>query len=133
MLIMTKKLTKNRTQWSALGTALGIARELGGLTQQRAADALGISRGQLLAIEYGERQPRPDELRAMIALYAVDERGRELDLDTILGNLDTADLAVVYDFARLLLVERRVQQANARRRGSLASPVESQPAPSLAE
>lgn len=116
MLTMTRKLTKNPQQWKQIGAALGAARELGGLTQQAAADALGITRHQLLAIEYGERQPRPYELRQMITLYAIDANLRELGLAEVLAALDTDDLAIVYDFARLLLVDQRVKQANARRR-----------------
>jgi Zn-dependent peptidase ImmA (M78 family)/DNA-binding XRE family transcriptional regulator len=54
-----------------LGERLRVARGAAGLTQEHAAEKLGVARTTLVAIEGGDRQPRPEELVALAALYGV--------------------------------------------------------------
>lgn len=54
-----------------VGERLRVARAAAGLTQEQAADKLGVARTTLVAIEGGDRQPRPEELVALAQLYAV--------------------------------------------------------------
>lgn len=53
----------------SLGARLRAAREARGLTQERAAEQVGLGRTTLLAIEKGERRVQPDELVALASLY----------------------------------------------------------------
>ena len=53
-----------------LGRRLRLARERAGLTQAQAADAIGIVRTTLVAIESGKRRVRMEELRALAESYA---------------------------------------------------------------
>lgn len=55
----------------ALGQRLQEARSRRGLTQQEAADWLGVARTTVVAIEKGERRIRPGELIKVAQLYAV--------------------------------------------------------------
>lgn len=54
-----------------IGERLRAARSNAGLTQQKAADDLKLSRTTLIAIEKGERRIRADEFRAMVARYGI--------------------------------------------------------------
>jgi Zn-dependent peptidase ImmA (M78 family)/transcriptional regulator with XRE-family HTH domain len=54
-----------------LGERLRVARAAAGLTQEHAAEKLGVARTTLVAIEGGDRQPRPEELVALGGLYGV--------------------------------------------------------------
>jgi Zn-dependent peptidase ImmA (M78 family)/DNA-binding XRE family transcriptional regulator len=54
-----------------VGERLRIARSATGLTQEHAAEKLGLARTTLVAIERGDRQPRPEELVALAKLYEV--------------------------------------------------------------
>lgn len=54
-----------------VGDRLRVARSASGLTQEQAAERLGLARTTLVAIERGDRQPRPEELVAFAKLYAV--------------------------------------------------------------
>jgi transcriptional regulator with XRE-family HTH domain len=54
-----------------LGERLRVARTGSGLTQEQSAEAVGISRTTLVAIERGDREVRPEELVALAKLYAV--------------------------------------------------------------
>ncbi len=54
-----------------IGERLRAARVNAGLTQQKAADDLKLARTTLIAIEKGERPVRPEEFRAMVALYGI--------------------------------------------------------------
>jgi len=60
-----------RIDASVLGERLRSARSRVGLTQDEAAQAIGISRTTLVAIEKGERRVRKDELLALAKLYAL--------------------------------------------------------------
>lgn len=55
----------------ALGELLRDARENAKLTQAAAAQALGVARTTLVAIEQGQRRARVDELQKLAALYRV--------------------------------------------------------------
>lgn len=54
-----------------LGERLRIARTAAGLTQEQAAEKLGVARTTVVAMEGGDRQPRPEELVALAKLYEV--------------------------------------------------------------
>ncbi len=54
---------------SALGAQLMEARKARRLTQQVVADALGVSRTTVVAMEKGDRRPRPGELVQLAAFY----------------------------------------------------------------
>ena len=54
---------------SSLAARLRAARVAAGLTQQAAADALGVSRPLLVAMEKGAREVRPEELLVLARLY----------------------------------------------------------------
>lgn len=56
---------------SKIGERLRIARSTAGLTQEQVAEKLGVARTTLVAIEGGDRQPRPEELVALAQLYGV--------------------------------------------------------------
>jgi Zn-dependent peptidase ImmA (M78 family)/DNA-binding XRE family transcriptional regulator len=58
---------------AVIGERLAAARRARGLTQQQAADALGIGRTTVTAIEKGDRRPRAAELFTLARLY-----GRQL-------------------------------------------------------
>ena len=53
----------------ALGRRLTEARKAAGLTQQQAAEHLGVSRPTLIGIEKGTRKARPVELASLAGLY----------------------------------------------------------------
>lgn len=53
-----------------LGERLRLAREAANLTQKQAADAIGVARTTLLAIEQGQRRVRMDELQQLAKLYS---------------------------------------------------------------
>lgn len=55
----------------ALGERLRIARTNAGIRQERASEALGVSRPTLVAIEKGHRRVRAEELAAAAGLYGV--------------------------------------------------------------
>ncbi len=54
---------------AVIGDRLAVARRARGLTQQQAAEALGIGRTTITAMEKGERRPRAEELYALAQLY----------------------------------------------------------------
>jgi Zn-dependent peptidase ImmA (M78 family)/transcriptional regulator with XRE-family HTH domain len=54
-----------------LGERLRIARTSAGLTQEQAAESVGMSRTTLVAIERGDREARPEELIALAKLFGV--------------------------------------------------------------
>lgn len=53
----------------AIGVRLSEARRARGMTQQQAADALGVARTTLTAMEKGDRRPRAVELLRLAELY----------------------------------------------------------------
>jgi Zn-dependent peptidase ImmA (M78 family)/DNA-binding XRE family transcriptional regulator len=55
---------------SSLGARLRAARVAAGLTQQAAADALGVTRPLLVSVEKGAREARPEELLVLARLYS---------------------------------------------------------------
>ena len=54
---------------AVLGAQLMSARKARGLTQQAVADALGVARTTVVAMEKGDRRPRPGELVQLATLY----------------------------------------------------------------
>lgn len=52
-----------------LGRQLASARKARGLTQQAVAEALGLSRATVIALEKGDRRPKPGELVQLAGLY----------------------------------------------------------------
>jgi Zn-dependent peptidase ImmA (M78 family)/transcriptional regulator with XRE-family HTH domain len=59
----------SRLSHADLGERMRLAREAANLTQKQAADAIGISRTTLVAIEQGLRRVRMDELQKLAKLY----------------------------------------------------------------
>jgi Zn-dependent peptidase ImmA (M78 family)/transcriptional regulator with XRE-family HTH domain len=59
------------TEQARLGERLRVARTALGLTQEQAAESLGMARTTLVAIEKGDREPRPEEQIALAKLYGV--------------------------------------------------------------
>ncbi|AUB82585.1 hypothetical protein THSYN_17630 [Candidatus Thiodictyon syntrophicum] len=53
----------------ALGQRLTEARKASGLTQQQAAEQLGVSRPTLIGVEKGTRKAKPEEIVALAGLY----------------------------------------------------------------
>lgn len=62
--------TLETTNLTALGHRLQEARKARGLTQQQAADSLGVARTTVTAIEKGSRRVRPGEIIRLARLYA---------------------------------------------------------------
>jgi Zn-dependent peptidase ImmA (M78 family)/DNA-binding XRE family transcriptional regulator len=62
-------MSKTKPDPRLLGQRLTDARKAAGKTQQDACDHLGISRPTLIAVEKGEREPKPDELIRLAELY----------------------------------------------------------------
>ncbi|MEF2279442.1 XRE family transcriptional regulator [Deinococcus sp. YIM 134068] len=60
------------TDLTALGARLQNARKAARRTQQEAADALGVARTTLVAIEKGQRRITPEELVALAELYGAN-------------------------------------------------------------
>lgn len=54
-----------------LGERLRLARTYAGITQEQAAQALGVARTTMVTIERGERQIRPEELEKLTEVYGV--------------------------------------------------------------
>lgn len=54
-----------------VGDRLKVARSAAGMTQEQAAERVGVARTTLVAIENGTRQSRPEELVALAKLYGV--------------------------------------------------------------
>jgi transcriptional regulator with XRE-family HTH domain len=52
-----------------LAERLSVARKAAKITQEAAADHLGVSRPTYIAMEKGTRRPRPDELVKLAKLY----------------------------------------------------------------
>lgn len=52
-----------------LGHQLMTARKVRGLTQQAVAEALGVSRASIIALEKGDRRPKPGELIHLADIY----------------------------------------------------------------
>jgi len=59
------------TEQARLGERLRVARTALGLTQEQAAESLSMARTTLVAIEKGDREPRPEELLTLAKLYGV--------------------------------------------------------------
>jgi transcriptional regulator with XRE-family HTH domain len=124
---MPRKTTPRNTQsLRDLGAVLQRARDYAGLTQEKAAAALGLNRDRLANIERGQRVVLPHELRDMGNLYAIDllspqslpptgsgEAGVDNSarpLADILADLHPNDLAVIRQFAVILAAERAYLQ-----------------------
>ena len=63
---MTEQIDNPRTK--RIGKRLRIAREAAKVTQADAADAAGVVRTTIVAIEKGQRRVRMDELQKLAAL-----------------------------------------------------------------
>jgi len=59
------------TDQERIGERLRVARTASGMTQEQAAESVGLSRTTLVAIEKGDREPRAEELIALAKLYDV--------------------------------------------------------------
>ena len=59
------------TELARLGERLRVTRTASGMTQDQAAESLGMSRTTLAAIEKGDRDMRAEELVALAKLYEV--------------------------------------------------------------
>lgn len=80
----------------AVGVRLAEARRARGMTQQRAADALGVARTTVTAMEKGDRRPRGAELLRLAELY-----GRKVaDLTRPLSPVRPLAFAVQFRAAR---------------------------------
>jgi Zn-dependent peptidase ImmA (M78 family) len=77
----------NRLPDDALGERLRIAREAAKLTQAMAAEAIGVARTTVVAIEQGQRRVRIDELQKLAAIYGTSAnailRSEALHLDML--------------------------------------------------
>lgn len=62
-------MSYQRIDLHALSERLSAARRAAGITQEAAADHLGMSRPTYIAIEKGMRRPRPDELVKLAELF----------------------------------------------------------------
>ncbi|RYD85353.1 MAG: ImmA/IrrE family metallo-endopeptidase [Verrucomicrobiaceae bacterium] len=56
---------------SKVGDRLRLLRTAAGITQERAAEHIGVSRPTLIAVERGERAAKPEELLKFASLYGV--------------------------------------------------------------
>ena len=57
------------TDQARLGERLRVARIASGLTQEQAAEIVGMATTMLVALEKGDREARPEELLTLAALY----------------------------------------------------------------
>jgi len=89
-----EKDTDTPVEPQALGARLQEARKARRLTQQQAADSLGIARTTLVAIEKGERRVQDGELVRMAGLY-----GRQVN-ELLRRQLVTESFAVQFRAAR---------------------------------
>jgi transcriptional regulator with XRE-family HTH domain len=108
-----------------VGARLRDARLATGLTQAEVAEALGISRPTLAAVEKGARKITGLELRRLARLYQRDvawllgEEGPEVAaggaLHRATANLSDADKEQVLRFAEFLAAQRRTEDGTAAR------------------
>lgn len=103
----------------ALGELLRESRENAKLTQAAAAQALGIARTTLVAIEQGQRRARVDELQKLAALYRVSlnvllrQDGVKVDLRPRFRRAGEVDQDVEFAVALLnSLVQAELQLEN---------------------
>jgi Zn-dependent peptidase ImmA (M78 family)/DNA-binding XRE family transcriptional regulator len=82
-----QELQLNTQDLASLGGRLQMARKAARLTQQQAADHLGVARTTLLAIEKGERRIQPEELIALAGRYRLSLHDL-LRSRPVSGNLD---------------------------------------------
>ena len=91
-----------------VGVRLRVARERVHLTQAVAAEAIGVARTTLIALEKGQRRPRIGEIQELARLYATSANAllrREavhVDLTPRFRRLGTADGGAAAKAARLL-------------------------------
>lgn len=96
-----------------LGHRLRAARKARGLTQQDAADHLGVARTTITAIEKGERRIRADEIMKLASLYARSanelvgqretvENFPQFRAATIRGRVEESTIAAISDEFRRL-------------------------------
>jgi transcriptional regulator with XRE-family HTH domain len=116
---MPRKTTPRNTQsLRDLGAVLQRARDYAGLTQEKAAAALGLNRDRLANIERGQRVVLPHELRDLLSPQSLPPTGSgEAGVDNsarpladILADLHPNDLAVIRQFAVILAAERAYLQ-----------------------
>ena len=103
-----------------VGARLRVARERAGLTQAAAAEAIGVARTTLVALEQGRRRPRISEIQQLARRYGTSANAllrREavhVDLTPRFRRLGAADSGAAAEAARLLtdLVRAEVELEN---------------------
>ena len=98
-----------------VGARLRVAREGAGLTQAAAAEAIGVARTTLVALEKGQRRPRIGEIQELARRYGTSanallrREAAHVDLTPRFRRLGTADgreLLSEGQLARLLRLDR---------------------------
>ena len=103
-----------------VGARLRVAREGAGLTQAAAAEAIGVARTTLVALEKGQRRPRIGEIQELARRYGTSanallrREAAHVDLTPRFRRLGTADGGAAVEAARLLtdLVQAEVELEN---------------------
>lgn len=112
--------SQNRLTDAEIGERLRIAREAAKVTQATAADAIGVARTTIVALEQGKRRIRIDELQKLTKLYNTSAnailRREAIHIDMVprFRKLTPQSDAAVDDAARLLndLVRAEVELEN---------------------
>ena len=103
-----------------VGVRLRVAREGAGLTQAAAAEAIGVARTTLVALEKGQRRPRIGEIQELARRYGTSanallrREAAHVDLTPRFRRLGTTDGGAAAQAARLLtdLVRAEVELEN---------------------
>lgn len=101
-----RRLTRHSEYWQRTGRFLQEAREIVGLTSEKAAERVGLSRSQLVALERGERKIDPEELKALLTLYGQAMPGQPLDIHDLLPQLTDDEREALSHLARILIAKR---------------------------
>ncbi len=105
---------------TGVGVRLRVARERAGLTQAAAAEAIGVARTTLVALEKGQRRPRIGEIQELAQRYGTSanallrREAAHVDLTPRFRRLGRADGGGAAEAARLLtdLVRAEVELEN---------------------
>jgi len=95
-----------RVDWSVVGERLRSSREYLGLSQAEVADALGVSRPAISAIEAGKRKVSSLELKRLARLY---RRPYEFFLDSAEPHSEEETIDAIFRAARALSETDREQ------------------------